>query len=198
MQVTDTNLTLRSHRSKKDYWRIRRFLREVLECNGGHLYSWHVSRFDCWRWSAMERRGADEAIKKLVFLWETSDGHLAAVLHPEDTGHAFLQVHPAYRTTELEEAMLSQAERHLTPEKEGRSELTVWAPEHDTMRQDLLLCRGYQKGDDPDYQGRQCLTSAPALAPLPSGYSLRALGDETEWLALGTASYLSSRRPYRL
>jgi mycothiol synthase len=61
-----------------------------------------------------------------VFIRETSNGRIKAVLNPEGPGNVFLQVHPGLRTPELEDEMLVVAEKHLTiPGANGQRRLHV-------------------------------------------------------------------------
>ena len=103
-------LTRRTYNGE-DYWRIRKFLRDVFLLNGKRQQSWDVVRFDYWRWHGIENCER-LPLEEMVFLWETDDGQIAAVLNPEGRGDAFLQVHPGYRSSALEEEMLAAAEEH--------------------------------------------------------------------------------------
>ena len=47
-------LTMRAYQNEDDYWRIRVFLREVFLLNERREVSWHVARFDYWRWHGVE------------------------------------------------------------------------------------------------------------------------------------------------
>lgn len=184
-------MTVRPYKSNEDDWRIRGFLRSIYELNEKHLLSWHVSRYDCWRWSNMENYGSSGAMQKLCFIWELRNRQIAGVLHPEDAGQVFLQVHPEFRNLDLEEAMLSQAEQYLAVKKENQKEITVWVPEHDHLRQNLLQERGYTKAEFHDFQWFLCLDSDIPEATVPAGYQLHALGDKSAWQALKLAHWAS-------
>lgn len=114
-------------------------------------------------------------------LWETREGEIAAVLNAENRGDADLQVHPAWRTPALEEEMLETAEARLALNGEDRTrQLTVWVDSGDAMRGDLLVRRGYGKGDWPEHQRRRSMDlPIPDAAPAP-GYIVRSMGDEDE------------------
>jgi GNAT superfamily N-acetyltransferase len=185
---------MRNYRCEDDYWRIREFLRQVLKLNKMRLYSWHLARLDYWRYFCNVDI-TSFPLEEVVFIWETADGQIAAVLNPESGGHAFLQVHPLYRSAELEEEMIEVAEQRLPISKEdGQRKLFVWADSLDKLRQDILLRRGYAKDDEPAYQRRRALdapiTEADSLQAQPSpGYTVRALGDEEELPARSWASW---------
>jgi mycothiol synthase len=169
-----------------EYWRIRAFLREVYLLNNRRELCWQTYRFDYWRWHGVENIDHVQ-LEDVITLWETSDQQIAAVLHPEGRGEAFLQVHPAWRTVELEEEMLAVAEEQLA---HGQS-LTVWCNEHDLLRRDRLIQRGYIKGDWPEYQRRRSLRAPIADVPLPSGYVIRSVGDGAELIERCFASGLA-------
>jgi mycothiol synthase len=183
-------LTMCTYRDEDDYWRIREFLRQVFLLNGRRGLSWQVARLDYWRWHGIENCKAYPSIDGVTFIWETADGRIAAVLNPEGKGEAFLQVHPGLRTPELEEEMLVVAEKHLAiPSSTGQRKLRVWANEQDDLRQDILIRRGYTKGDWPEYQRqRSSDMPIPEAQPAP-GYTVRALGDVEELPARSWVSW---------
>ena len=100
---------MRGYQNEEDYWRIRPFLREVFQLNGLREYSWHVARFDYWRWHMVETCGAAKSVDDAIFLWETEAGQLAAVLNADFQTEAMLTIHPDFHTSELEEEMIEIA-----------------------------------------------------------------------------------------
>jgi mycothiol synthase len=182
-------LTMRVYQREDDYWRIREFLRRVFMLNDRRESSWPVYRFDYWRWHGVENMGHGR-LEEDVFVWETADGQIAAVLNREGPGEAYLQVHPGLRTPALEEAMVVVAEEHLAvPIPGGRRRLRVWAHERDALRQDVLAGRGYTKSDWPEYQRRRPLSVPVPAAPVPGGYTVRALGGSEEHTARRLVSW---------
>jgi mycothiol synthase len=187
-------LIMRRYRDEDDYWRIRAFLREVFLLNGRRERSWQVYRFDCCRWHGYENITRFQ-MEDVVSIWETADGHMAAVLNPEGKGEAFLQVHPALRTPDLEEEMIAVAEERLAAAgPDGRRRIRIWTPAVDSLRQEILARRGYARGEWPEAQRRRLLLGEQALpipdAPLPAGTTVRPLGDIEE---LPARSWLSWR-----
>ena len=182
-------LTMRMFRDEDDYWRIREFLRRVFLLNDRQELSWQAVRFDYWRWHGIENLGQGR-LEEDVFIWETEDGRIAAVLNPEGRGDAFLQVHPGLRTPELDEEMMGVAEERLAaPTLDGQRRMRVWANEHDALRQAILARRGYTKGAWPEYQRRRSLDKPiPEAKPAP-GYTVRALGDVDELPARSWVSW---------
>ncbi len=182
-------LIRRKYRSEDDYWAIRAFLREVFLLNGRRELCWPLYRWDYWRWHVNENIFRF-SLQAAVFLWETTGGRLAAVLHPEGPGEAFLQVHPAYRSAELEVEMMATAETQFaTMQPDGGHRLVLWAHEGDLLRRDLLARRGYTRGGHPEYQRRRCMDEPiPDFQPAP-GYTVRSLGDESELPARSWVSW---------
>lgn len=182
-------LTMRPYRSEDDYWRIRAFLRHVMLLNGLREKSWHVARLDYWRWHVAANCLDRDTIAGVVFLWETPAGEIAAVLNPEGDGEAHLQVHPGLRTPALEGEMLAVAEEHLSVERDGQRVLTTWTDDRDGARLALLERRGYGPGKWVEHQWRRDLDAPIPAAPVPPGYTVRALGDAGELPARSWASW---------
>ncbi len=180
---------MRPYRDESDYWRMRAFLREVLVLNDFRMLSWHLNRLDYWRWHGIEN--IDHVrLEDAVFLWETPAGDLAAVLNPEGTsGDVFFQIHPLLRTPALEEEMLAAAEERLAiPTPQGGRMLRLFADQSDHQRRALLQGCGYTPGQWPEYQRRRPLLDPIPTPAVPPGYTVRALGDESE---LPARSYVS-------
>lgn len=182
-------LTMRPYQSEDDYWRIRAFLRQVMLLNGVRERSWHVARLDYWRWHVAANCLERDSIADVVFLWETADDQIAAVLNPEGAGEAHLQLHPGLRTPALEEEMLDVAEEHLAAERGDQRTLVVWADAQDGLRLEILQRRGYTKGKWAANEWRRDLDGPISAVPLPSGYTVRALGEAHELPARSWASW---------
>jgi mycothiol synthase len=184
------NLTMRSYQSEDDFWQIRNFLREVFVLNGLRKFSWPVARLDYWRWHGIMNLG-DGTLETGVFIWETGTGQIAAVLNCEGMGQVFLQVHPEFKTTELEEDMIEQAEEHLRgPSRKSGEVLWVWADSGDAVRQGILARRGFSHIAEADeHQWRRDLSVPIPDKPVRSGYSIRALGEAGELPSRSWASW---------
>ncbi len=190
-------LTMRPYQNEEDYWRIRAFLRRVFLLNDRRELGWQAYRFDYWRWHGIENLGHG-SLEGSVFLWETAGGEIAAVLHQEAPGDAFLQLHPELcpsdLASDLQAEMLAVAERHLAvPSGEGGRKLWVWAHEEDERRHDVLARRGYTRTDVREHARYRSLGGEGAAPipepPLPQGYSVRALGDVEEHAARSWLSW---------
>jgi len=184
------NKTYRPYQTEDDFWRMREFLRRVYLLNGRREHSWHVCRLEYARWHTLINI-AGLTLADVVTLWE-GDGELLAFVMPDGgRGEAHLCVDPTRRSLALEEEMLDVAEEQLAEKQDdGRRQLTVWAPGQDTLRQELLIRRGYSKDDWPEHQWQRDLSRPIPDAPLAAGYTIRALGDGLELLERCYASGL--------
>jgi mycothiol synthase len=184
-------LTMRRYRGENDYWRIRTFLREMLVQNQFRQKCWHVVRFDYWRWH-VNANIEHSPLEEMIFLWETPDGQIAAMLNAESKGETFLQLHPAYCTPELQAEMVNVAETHLTaPSADGKRKLHVWVEQHDSTCQEKLAQRAYAKSDWPEYMRQRRMDAPIQAAPPASGFTVRSLGDGVELLERCYASGLA-------
>ncbi|MCA2002997.1 MAG: GNAT family N-acetyltransferase [Chloroflexi bacterium] len=174
-------LIQRKYRHDDDHWKIRQFLREVFLLNNRREFSWSLYRWDYWRWHVNENIFKFN-LEAAVFLWETVDGKLAAALHPDGAGEAFLEIHPQFRCPELEIEMMSAAETQFAvAQPDGLQRLTLWAHACDPLRQDLLARRGYSKSNWlPEQQRRRDMNVPIPDFPPAEGYVIRALGDADE------------------
>ncbi len=185
----DTKLFMRPYRDDEDFWRMRNFLREVFLLNDRLEHSWSLPRLDYWRWHFIQ--SCESApMEQVTFLWETADGQLAAVLHPIFKGEAYLQVHPYFRSAELENEILAFAEQHLfMTDSAGRRLLFALADEDDALRSEVFKTRGYTHRDKPVYRWRRDLdTPLPEVSVAP-GYNIRSMGDAREYQARAWASW---------
>ena len=182
-------LVLRKYQGEADNERIRQFLCEVFLLHGRREYNWPLYRWDYWQWHINRNifrfdQGA------AIFLCETADRQLVAVLNPDSPGEAFLQVHPGFRTPELEVMLMSAAETQFAiSQPDGRQRLTLWTPASDCLRQDILQRRGYTKQGNAEYQRRRKLDRPIEIAPRAAGYTLRSLGEVDEHPARSWVSW---------
>ena len=180
-------LTMRLYNSDEDYWRIREFLRSVMSANNRRDLCWHVTRWDYLFWSIKPEHERIK-VEESVFLWETENGQIAAVLHPEDRGCVFLDIHPDFRTIELEDEMIATAEKHLTSntfDRDRKPRLWVWVDSQDKMTQKILTQRGFHRIEREGLKEyKHCRSLGTSLPDVPAtpGYTIRALGDGLELL----------------
>jgi len=171
--------TVRPYYNEYDYYRIREFLCKTLLLHDRKQINWPLYRWDYWRWhinANLSHFNLDES----VFLWETDDTTLAAVLHPDMQGEAFLQIHPRYRKTALVEEMMALAEEKFAmADANGISHLRTWAFDKDEIAKEVLARRGYKKTENAEFQRWQLLDRKIPDVPLPDGYGIRSLGDDS-------------------
>ena len=186
-------LTMRPYKNEEDNWNIRSFLRQTMIANNRRELSWHVARWDYWIWFAnpdIEKI----TLKENIFIWETEARKIAAVLNPEQRGQVFPQVHPDFRTPELDEEMITVAEEHLTTTgKDGYQKLCYWIDSKDKSRQEMLIQRGFHKVESPEsqeVQHRRLLDEPLPEPPIIPGYIIHSQGDGLELLERCYASGL--------
>lgn len=178
----------RNYQTDEDYWRVREFLREVSMLNDRHDYAWSLLRWDYWRWHVNENIFHFDLCQS-VTLWE-KERQIVAMVNPDSRGEAFFQIHPAYREAELISEMLDVAETKLTAQKDdGQNELIVWVNAADDMMKKIFTERGYTRSKFlAEYMRRRFFSQPIPDSVSPSGYIVRALGDESE---LPARSWLS-------
>jgi GNAT superfamily N-acetyltransferase len=171
---------MRRYQNETDYWRIREFLREVFLLNGKREISWHVSRLDYWCFHE-NMNIVHFNLEDIVFLWETENGRIAAVLNPESKGEAYLQIHPDFRSPQLLVEMMETAEQQLTEKnRDGKPALRVWVHQAAPSLTQLLEQRGYEAKEWLDHKRRRSLDIPIPEVVLPEGYTIRALGGDDE------------------
>ncbi len=180
--------TPRPYQTEKDYWRIRNFLREVSLHNDRHEFAWSLLRWDYWRWHVNENI-FHLNLQDVVTLWELN-GQIVAMLNPDTPGEAFFQVHPAFQDQVSMSEMLDTAEGKLSKISDnGKQELIVWVNAADDSTKELFTKHGYVRSKFlAEYMRRRFFSQPIPDSTPPSGYSVRALGDESE---LPARSWLS-------
>jgi hypothetical protein len=182
-------LKLRDYQTEDDFWRIRTFLRETFLLHDRRELNWHVSRLDYWRWHVLMNCHEIEELDGLIYIWETGDEQIAAVLNSEEPGDASLQTHPAYCTPSLDEEMIALAEEKFAVERDGQKHIAVWVDSEDTRWKGILQARGYAQGKWTESQWRRDLEAPIPDVPVPDGYTIRSLGDVDEIPARSWASW---------
>jgi len=180
--------TMRTYQTEEDYWCIREFLREASMLNNRHDFAWSLLRWDYWRWHVNENI-FKFTLQDVITLWE-ADGRIIAMLNPDGRGEAFFQIHPNYREAIPVSEMLDVAENRLPKINEnGKQELLVWVNAADDSTKALFTARGYLRSRFLAEHMRRRFFSQPAPDSVPpGGYTVRALGDESE---LPARSWLS-------
>jgi GNAT superfamily N-acetyltransferase len=183
-------LTQRAYRGEDDYWRIRAFLREIAGLSGQRFDSWCVPCLDYWRWHVVENCESYPWEQNGMHLWETASGQIVAVINSEGQGEVHFQVHPAFRTPELDHELLTAAEEHLSRVNDhGQRRLIAWVCDTNTARQDRLTRQGYVRDAWPAYIRCRALDAPIPEVPVAAGYTIRSLGEVDELPARSWASW---------
>jgi mycothiol synthase len=183
---------LRDYLGEDDFWRVRRFLQEVFLLNNRLEHSWHVARWEYLRWHMFENCRLFDSMEEAVTLWETPDGQIAAVVNPIEADEAFIQIHPAFRTLDLEAEIIIHAERNFhTTRPDGSRRLYIPVDEDDHFRKDVLARLGYEGKGSLGWEHYHDLVLPLPEAPTPPGYTLRSMGDLDEHPARNWASWLA-------
>jgi GNAT superfamily N-acetyltransferase len=131
-------------------------------------------------------------LEESVTLWETADSRIAAVLNPVDPDEAFIHIHPAFRTPELEEEMLLRAERTFANARpDGRRRLYVPVDEDDALRKEVLGRLGYAGVGNLGWEHSLDLDGPLPEAPTPPGFVVRSMGGPEEHPARSWCSWLA-------
>lgn len=182
--------TQRYYRDEEDYWRIRQFLREVFLLNQRLEHSWHVARWDYFRWHLFANCGVCASLEGAVSIWETGSGQIAAVLNPIDPDEAFIHIHPAHRSLGLEREIIRHAESTFANQRpDGSRRLYIPVDEMDHFRRDLLRSLGYAPRGNPGWEHYRDLDDALPEVSIPGGYTIRSMGGAEEHTARSWASW---------
>jgi len=176
-EPTRHSVNSRPFRDDGDFQRVRRLLVETHRTTPVG-FNWEVRRWDGWRYYDPDPSFKPEW-RESVRLWETGSGLLVGAVHPEGKGSAHLQVHPKHRYLEYE--MVAWAEEHLAvhSEKHGFRYLDIFVFEYDTLRQDLLGKRGFEKTDRGGVVRHRRLgeTGLPGI-DISQGYAIRTVNTD--------------------
>jgi mycothiol synthase len=183
-------VSYRPYQKEEDFWAMRALLREIYVLNGYRERAWAVARLEYARWHGCINC-AKVSLEDVAHLWE-ADGKLIAFGMPDGgPEEVHMNVHPAWKTRNLEEEMLAVAEEKLSvPTEDGRRFLGAWAMEDDTLRQQILTEHGYKHEGWVETQHYRDLSLPIEDMPTPAVFTLRALGDGLELLERCYASGL--------
>jgi ribosomal protein S18 acetylase RimI-like enzyme len=165
------------------------------------MHCWGLERLDWWRYCihSDEELTGERTWESEVRLWETGDGELVGVVHPEggmgpvrSDRDVFLEIHPAHRY--LENEMLAWAEvDHLARRPAGQCpwRLNATIYDYDVERAELLARRGYGHVGLVGYKRRCDLRRPIPTADLARGYTIRPVADDemATWAAVVGAAF---------
>ena len=183
-------LTLHPCNSEDDFFRARNFLREIFLLSKCLDFDSHVALLDHWRWHYIATCQETAPFDQVTNVWKTSDDEIAAVLHPICHDEVRLHVHPNFRSSALEDEIISYAEEHHSDWfNGGRRILYLSVFPEDTQRQQKLIQRGFERREPRDFYWWMDLDAPiPDVPPTP-GYEIRTMGAEAEHPARSWCSW---------
>jgi mycothiol synthase len=165
---------------------VQRFLADTY-ARTGTSRTWEVRRWEGRFWhddpTTLEASLAEPSPD--IRIWETSDGGIVGVAHPEDGGDVHLQVDPDH--ADIEPEMLEWAESNLRMSiGGGETRLTTFVLSGDLHRSRLLEARSYTRQPWELVQRWRSLATPPPKLPSPEGYEIRSAqpGDARDAQAL--------------
>ena len=182
-------IKMRRYQTEEDYWRMRAFLREVFLINQRFEHSWSVPRLDYLRWHFIATCESP-TLEQSVFLWETLDHQLVAILHPIFYGEVFVHIHPSFRNESLEDEIFAHAEDHLAISNNHQSlRLVTLVEDDDQLRRNVLKARGYFNRNNVVNHWYKDLDLPLPEVPVEDGYRIRSMGDTSEFDSRALASW---------
>jgi GNAT superfamily N-acetyltransferase len=169
---TEQRIISRPIQTDDDWWRVRDLLIDTYPITPVD-FNWEIRRWDGCR-NHREDDSEYQARKASIRLWETGDGRLVGVAHPEGQGDLHLQLHPDYR--HLEDEMIAWGEKNLAvPTDDGQQRrLGIFVFEYDAPRQRVLTERGYEKMPWSGVTRRLRFGNWPLPTPMiADGYTMR-------------------------
>ena len=171
--MSTPGVTVRPYRNDDaDWWRVRRLLVGT-HATAPPSWNWGIRRWDGSRFHS-EVPVLPAGFAGRTALWETADGRLVGVVHPEgETGNeAFLELDPDHR--HLQAAMLEWAEANIGAERDGVRFLDTVTWDYDLPRRQQLAERGYSQLESGIWL-RRLRFGSPALpeATAAPGYRVR-------------------------
>ncbi len=171
-------ITSRPYRADDDadWWAIRELL---VRSHAGSPpgWNWDVRRWDGSRFHREIARLPDWFAAR-TRLWETSDGRLVGVVHPEGPDEVYLELDPDFR--HIQAGMLDWAEANRAAELAGRPVVELFTWDYDLPRRDLLRDRRYEELQSGGWQRRLRFggweLERPSATP---GYRLRSTAEDT-------------------
>ena len=165
-------VTARAYRDDADFWRIRQLCLDTYRITPVG-WNWEIRRWEGQRFHDADP-APDPCWPAWIRLWETAEGRLVGVAHPEGRlGEGFLQLQPDFRHLEAE--MVAWCEEHLAaPVESGGRRLRFYVHDYDTPRRRLLAERGWAESSEWGMMRRLRLGGRALPVPeMAAGYLLR-------------------------
>ena len=138
--------------------------------------NWLFGRLEDWKYggNALRAKLNPRFFAERARLWRAGGRLVGFCIAEYDQPEIYLQVHPEYHA--IEPTMLDWAERVWA---RGLPEVSVFAFDHDTQRRALLASRGYTHAVPSGILRSFDLARERAPAPLPPGFRVGSLADDT-------------------
>ncbi len=193
-----TSMKHRSLQGQTDAMRLRQFLIDT-HAIIGREFNWEPRRWEGSYWCVSDAERANPSWGANAEIWENAGGDIVGAAVPDGPGDLALLIHPHQRA--LEDAVLDWSEEHLaTTNDEGERELTAWAFDWDTERQERLTRRGYapRSGWFFQHRRRAIAEAVPSLS-VPEGYVIRSVqkndADVQRWVDCSNTVFGQSYGP---
>ena len=181
MTSFDTNC-LHPYRGSDELPRILQF---VGECNVLADYCGYLHPGDICHFLSNTLRGHD--LEEHFYIYEDSGGKILGIvlLYPARYSAFDVLVHPHYRGSELESALIAWGEHQIRALLQAAGSDVSWigsdVMDCDTTRRDIMQARGYISPGEPAF----CYTTRSLLEPipasmLPGGFTMRSVAGEDE------------------
>lgn len=165
--------------SSDDYDRAVDFLRELYRASDGAPL-WLPARFEYAEYLVSPlymHRGLAIDWKEAIYLWETNNGEIAAILCSENPDeNIFIHTKPEFRY--LEEVMVSVAEEEIVSGTLNKSTINIECQSGDNYRETVLQKRGYEKQTFVGYSNWRDLNEPLPEIEMPDGYTLQNMVSE--------------------
>lgn len=184
-------LTMHPVCNESEYWQTRNFLREIFLLHDRIERGWNVARLDYWRWHLIANLQAYPSVENSLFVWTTENGKIVAALNGIVQGEARLHIHPEYRSPQLQDEMLAQAETALFTTEDGTPFVYLPVDSDDSLLHETLINRGYEKNPGRSNKWRRDLDAPIPEVKTPADYKIRSMGGEEEHPARSWASWRS-------
>lgn len=178
-------------KGEADYQRMGNFLRDCYLANGRQEHSWHVACLDHWRWHYLATCRLLPTMEDAVTLWETRNGRLAAFIVATCHDEIAIQVHPDFRSRDLENDMICYAEeRYSDVSRSGKGRI-LYVPHFsdDLLRKKILLERGYSMGHTRESHWQWTMGDPVPVCVVSPGFSIRHMQGEEDHSARSWCSW---------
>jgi N-acetylglutamate synthase-like GNAT family acetyltransferase len=167
---------IRSYNHKQDYQRVGDFLIEIYQ-PGEYFLNWLQPR-----WEYMHYHPNIQEVNLEKFGILEDNGDIVGMVHPEHVERQiYFQVRPGY--DHIKPMLFDYAEENFQGISQSTGKLirAMYINEHDKTLTQLAESRGYEKWTDFSEDNSRYLLDKPVPeVPLPEGFHLQSLADETD------------------